>query len=250
MLMEERRELIIEELIANGTVHVSELAAKYEVSYETIRKDLAYLEKKGHAIKSHGGAILKQATIENAFQVREKENIDSKRKIARATLDLIPEQSSLIIGTGSSTLELAKLLSDQAGFTIFTDSLPVASVLLHSDNKVFLFGGQLRAKSSSLFGGWTANQIKQISANFCFLGTDGFSNLSGPTSPSSSDAYIDQMILQQSEVRYILADHSKFNRKSLHQICRWSDITALITNKEAHPNDVEKLRKETQVLLC
>lgn len=249
MLMEERRDLILDELVEKGTVHVSELANKYDVSYETIRKDLAYLEKNGKAIKSHGGAILKQATVENPFQIREKENISSKLLIAQAALKLIPEHSSIIIGTGSSTLELAKLLATRSGFKIFTDSLPVASSLIQSENQVFLFGGELRDKSSSVCGGWTANQIQQISANFCFLGTDGFANLNGPTSPSSSDVYVDQVILKQAEVKYILGDLTKFKRKSLYQICPWSEITALITNKEADPEAVEKLRLQTQVLL-
>ncbi|MBA1847805.1 DeoR/GlpR transcriptional regulator, partial [Escherichia coli] len=95
-------------------------------------------------IKSHGGATLKQRAIEHPFQVREKENNSYKKAIARKALDFIPPNSSMIIGTGSTTFELANLLCMKSGFKIFTDSLPVASVLIESDNQVFLFGGELR----------------------------------------------------------------------------------------------------------
>lgn len=136
-LVDERRKLILEDLMSAGTVYVSDLARKYEVTYETIRKDLTHLEQKGLLIKSHGGATLKQRAIEHPFQVREKENNSYKKAIARKALDFIPPNSSMIIGTGSTTFELANLLCMKSGFKIFTDSLPVASVLIESDNQVF-----------------------------------------------------------------------------------------------------------------
>lgn len=249
-LMNERRELILEELITAGTVYVSELARKYQVTYETIRKDLSDLEKKGYLVKCHGGATLKQGAIEHPFQIREKENASLKKSIAQKALTLLSDNCSMIIGTGSTTLELAKLLMYRSGFKIFTDSLPVANALISSDNQVFLFGGELRNKSSSVYGGWTLSMINEIQVDICFLGTDGFSNLTGPSSPSSSDAYIDKAIISHAEKKYILGDYTKFNRKSLYKICDWNEITALITNKLADPAQVLKLETKTKVILC
>ncbi len=250
LLMEERRELILEELMKEGAVHVSKLAEKYSVTYETVRKDLTYLENKGLLVKSHGGATLKQNAIEHSFQVREKENAQYKKMIAQKALEIIPDNSSIIIGTGSTTLELAQLLASKSGYKIFTDSIPVASLLIKSKNQVFLFGGELRERSSSVFGGWTVSQINQIQVDLCFLGTDGFSNLDGPTSPSSSDVFVDQAIINHSEKRYILGDYTKFERKSLYKICDWSEITALITNKEAEESALNKLSASTKIITC
>lgn len=250
LLMEERRELILEELMKEGAVHVSKLAEKYSVTYETVRKDLTYLENKGLLVKSHGGATLKQNAIEHSFQVREKENAQYKKMIAQKALEIIPDNSSIIIGTGSTTLELAQLLASKSGYKIFTDSIPVASLLIKSKNQVFLFGGELRERSSSVFGGWTVSQINQIQVDLCFLGTDGFSNLDGPTSPSSSDVFVDQAIINHSEKRYILGDYTKFERKSLYKICDWSEITALITNKEAEEGALNKLSAFTKIITC
>ncbi len=250
LLIDERRKLILDELMTEGTVYVSRLAKKYSVTYETIRKDLSFLEEKGLLIKSHGGATLKQGAIEHPFQVREKENILLKKAIARQALEVIPANSSMIIGTGSTTLELANLLGLRSGFKIFTDSLPVAATLLQSDNQVFLFGGELRKKSSSVFGGWTVSMISDIRVDLCFLGTDGFSNLGGPSSPSSSDAFVDKQIIAHSDKKYILGDYSKFQRNSLFKICDWAEITAFITNDIADPQDVERLRQQTTVMVC
>jgi len=138
----------------------------------------------------------------------------------------------------------------RSGFKIFTDSLPVANILISSENQVFLFGGELRDKSSSVFGGWALSMINEIQVDVCFLGTDGFSNLNGPSSPSSSDAYIDKVIIAHSDKRYILGDYTKFSRKSLYKICDWSEITALITNDMADASQVMELEKQTRVILC
>lgn len=248
--MNERRELILEELITSGTVYVSELARKYQVTYETIRKDLSQLEKKGFLVKCHGGATLKQGALENPFQIREKENASLKKSIAQKALALLPDNCSMIIGTGSTTLELAKLLVYRSDFKIFTDSLPVANTLISSKNQVFLFGGELRDKSSSVFGGWALSMINEIQVDICFLGTDGFSNLNGPSSPSSSDAFIDKAIIAHADKKYILGDYTKFSRKSLYKICDWNQITALITNHQADATQVAKLNNKTKVILC
>lgn len=249
LLMDDRRNRILEKLIASGSVTVSDLAQEFDVTYETIRKDLAALEERGYLVKTHGGAMLKQNAIEHPFQVREKENIDAKRAVAQKALELIPDNSSLIVGTGSTTLELAKLLAFKSGLKIFTDSIPVALQLLESSNQVFLFGGELRAASSQVHGGWTIHQIRQLMVDICFIGTDGFSNLSGPTTPSSSDAFIDQEIFSSSEKRYVLADLSKFRRKSLYKICDWGEVTGLVTNNEADPELVRALSEKTRVIL-
>lgn len=248
VLMEERRDEILEELKEKEAVYVTDLAKKHKVSYETIRKDLAALEQKGLLLKSYGGATLKKNAVELPFNKREKENNNQKINIAKKALSLIPQNASILISSGSTTLELAKLLSVKKGFKIFTDSLPIASLLLGSENQVFLFGGELRHNSSSVHGGWAISQIEQISVDLCFIGTDGFQNISGPTSPSSSDVFVDQAIIRASEKKYVLGDSSKFIRKSLYRICKWSEIDALITDSNVSDNEYNSLSKEVMIL--
>lgn len=246
--MEERRNSILEEVLQNGSATVHDLANQFNVSYETIRKDLAYLEEQQLIVKNHGGAMSTQNTVENPFKVRSSENNQLKQTLAHRALSLIPDGSTLILGTGSTVLELAKLLVVRDDLKIFTDSLPVASYLLSSNNETYLLGGKLRQKSSSVYGGWTASLLTEIKVSICFLGSDGFANFDGPTSPSYSDASVDQLILQRSRKRYILADYTKFSRTSLHQITTWDNITGIITNKQADSELVHKLAQHTTVI--
>nr|WP_237397792.1 MULTISPECIES: hypothetical protein [unclassified Gilliamella] len=108
----------------------------------------------------------------------------------------------------------------------------------------------MRDKSSSVFGGWALSMISEIQVDICFLGTDGFSNLNGPSSPSSSDAFIDKAIIAHADKKYILGDYTKFSRKSLYKICDWNQITALITNHQADATRIAQLNNETKVILC
>ena len=156
----------------------------------------------------------------------------------------------MIIGTGSTTFELANLLCMKSGFKIFTDSLPVASVLIESDNQVFSLAANCVEKSSSVFGGWAVSMINDIHVDLCFIGTDGFSNMTGPSTPSSSDAFLDRTIISHSDKKYILGDYTKFERSSLFKICDWSEITALITNDHADKEGIAEVAKYTSVITC
>lgn len=250
LLMEERREKIMAKLVAQGAVHVSALAQEFGVTTETIRKDLAALEEQGLLVKTHGGATLKANAPELSFGVRQQENGQQKQSIGVGAAALVPSGRSVIICTGSTTLELARQLALRDDLKVFTDSLPVAMTLMQSGNQVFLFGGELREQSSSVCGGWAISQIRQIEADMCFMGTDGFQNVSGPSSPSSQDAFVDREIIEHSEKRYVLADHTKFHRKSLYKICDWGDITALLTDTGVGAEDVSRLEAQTRVICC
>lgn len=248
VLMDERREHILEDALKKGSVTVHDLANKYSVTYETIRKDLAQLEKQGLLIKSHGGAVLKQKTVENPFNVRQEKNIDLKQEIAEKATKLIPEGASVIIATGSTVLELAKLLILRNDLKIFTDSIPAATYLLSSENEVYLFGGKIRPKSSSVYGGWTNDLIRSVNVDLCFVGSDGFNGFNGPTSPSYSDASIDSTIFEQSRKQYILADTSKFTTTSIYQLAPWNKLTGLVTNNSIDAEMKHSLENRIEII--
>lgn len=250
MLKEDRREKILAELAVSGSVQVTALAEQFQVTTETIRKDLAALEESGYLIKTHGGATLRRGSMELSFGARQQENSEAKTAIAQRAVTLVDAGASIILCTGSTTLRLAQLLALRSGLKIFTDSLPAALALIQSDNQVMLFGGRLREQSSSVCGGWTVSQIQQISADMCFMGSDGFANLTGPSTPSSSDAFVDRAVLQHVSRSYVLADHSKFVRRSLYKICDWEEVTALITNRQVDSSHADQVAKHTEIMLA
>ena len=92
--------------------------------------------------------------------------------------------------------------------------------------------------------------LNDIHVDLCFIGTDGFSNMTGPSTPSSSDAFLDRTIISHSDKKYILGDYTKFERSSLFKICDWSEITALITNDHADKEGIAEVAKYTSVITC
>lgn len=248
-IMEERRKNILEEVLKNGTVTVHDLSQKFNVSYETIRKDLNYLSEKEQLVKSHGGAIANQNSIENPFTLKKEENIDRKQSIAKKALNLIPNGASIILGTGSTVFELAKLLVLRSNLKIITDLIPAASYLQTSNNEVYFLGGKLRQKSSSVYGNWTEQALDQINVDISFLGTDGFQGFRGPTTPSYSDSSIERKMIKHSNKSYILADTTKFERKSLYEITSWENITGIITNYDISKSFIQSIGDSTQIIL-
>lgn len=248
-IMEERRKQILEEVLRNGTMTVHDLSQKFNVSYETIRKDLTYLSDKNQLIKSHGGAISNQNSIENPFTLKKEENIERKQSIAKKALEIIPKGANIILGTGSTVFELAKLMVLRDDLKIITDLIPAVSYLQSSANEIYFLGGKLRAKSSSVYGSWTEQALDQINVDIAFIGSDGFHGFSGPTTPSYSDSSIERKMIAHSEKSYILADATKFERRSLYKITDWENITGIITNDDIKKSLIDGLNDRTQIIL-
>lgn len=254
LLMEERHAIILEELRRTGSVRVVELSERMGVTPETIRKDLVRLESAGELRRVHGGAeqlpSAADSPIPAHLPVRPEENRQAKSEIAKRAFDLIPPDSAIIICSGTTCEELARMISLGQSCTVFTNSLPVALCLIGTRNKVFLFGGELQKMTSSVVGTWTQRQMGQIQANACFMGSDGFANLDGPSSSSSTDVLVNRAALAHAEKRYILADSSKSRRTGLHQVCTWSQVDALVTNHDVEAEKVARIGEQTQVILC
>ena len=131
-----RRNEISRMIITDGSIRVGEVAEKFGVSTETIRKDLIYLDKKGIIKKSHGGAVAASDFFEKPFSKRESENVESKKQIAMLALGLIGDNDVVILDSGSTVLELAKLITLKSGLTIITNSIGAANILADTDNRV------------------------------------------------------------------------------------------------------------------
>lgn len=250
-LTAERRQEIAQLLLRNGNLKASELAAQFEVSTETIRKDLIYLEEQGIAKKSYGGAIACSELLERPVALKEMENMSVKTDIAHRALDLIPEKSVILLDAGSTTYALAKLLTLRNDLTIFTNSVTILSLLSDSDNQIFALGGRVRGSSKGIVGSWTIQALQSLHIDTAFLGSDGFRNLAGPSTASYEEAEFKQAVLSCSNRTVILSDHTKFFSNSLFQFASWKEIDTLITNqdnsREFQPL-VEKIRQNTQVL--
>lgn len=246
----ERRKNLLQLLLTKDKIKVGELANTFGVSTETIRKDLIYLEQEGLAQKQHGKAMIATNFSERPYSQKERENTEEKMQIARAAVKLIPPKGTIIMDSGSTACEIAKLLAIREDLTIFTNSLSVMQILSISRNRVFMFGGEIRKSSMDLIGTWTMNALKSIEADVAFLGTDGFSSREGPTSAAYEEVDIKYTMVKNSKLSAVVCDSSKFGRSDLFVYCGWGDVDYMITDHKAPEEEVSRICRHTSVILA
>ncbi len=247
---EERRYELAQIIVAEGQAKVGELARQFGVSTETIRKDLILLEEEGIAKKSHGRAIVSSDLIERPFIQKLSERIDEKIKIAKNAMEFIPKRGAIFIDSGSTALEVAKLLTLQSALTIFTNSISAMYVLAPTSNIVYLFGGKIRASSMAVIGDWALDELNTIQVDVAFLGTDGFAGREGPCSASFEEVGIKKAIIGKSRRKYLLADYSKFERSDMFSYANWKDIDCMITDDKAPQTEMKRINKYIEIKVC
>ena len=250
-LTAERRNEIAGILLRDGNIKAGELAQRFGVSTETIRKDLLYLQEQGLARKSYGGALASRALLERPIALKEMEYTENKTAIAVQAKEFVPENGVILLDAGTTNYTLARQLLTAKGLTIFTNSIMVLNLLADSENQVFALGGRVRGSSKGIVGAWALEALKSIHLDAAFLGTDGFRDLAGPTSASYEEAEFKRQVMARSSRSYILGDSSKFSVNSLFTFCDWSEITALITNdcdEEDFLRCRSRIREKTEVI--
>ncbi len=228
----ERHQYIIKQIKKNGHVSVLDLCEELEVSSVTIRKDLQFLEDSGLVYRTHGGA-----TSQNPYQtdrpVFEKEKIheQEKRLIAKAASKLIASNDSIIIGSGTTTQFLAREMSPLGDLTVVTSALNVTMELVkHQNVEVIQLGGSVRRSSTSVTGPYANTVLESFFCSKLFLGVDGIDMDFGISTTSAQEAMLNQKMIEVAQQVIILADSSKFGRKSFGKIVDFSKIDVVISD--------------------
>jgi Transcriptional regulators of sugar metabolism len=248
-ITEERRNQLAQILMWEGSLRVNEMANKFSVSTETIRKDISYLEEIGIAKKSHGGALIINDGIFSHFSTRSVRNVDAKNRIAAKALEYIPENGVIFIDIGSTAMTIAKQLISHSNLSIITNSLVVANILSNSSNPVYVLGGRLNGANMSLLGLWAIDALNSINPDVAFLGTSGFQDFSGPTTGSFDESEARKKVVQISKKSIVIADSSKFHEKTgLVSYSSWDDIDMLITDNGAPKESLESLKENLQIV--
>lgn len=244
-----RRNEIVRILSQDGQARVSGLAARFGVSTETIRKDLIELERKGLAKRSHGGAIKTQQSdlTEKSLTAKLDRQSDEKAQIARLALSLIPDGATVLLDSGSTTLSIARAIKaykEDAGLTILTNSLKIASLLSDTDIDLYMMGGKIRPASGAAIGEWARDTLDQVHIDVAFLGSDSFQGLAGPSAVSYTETEFKHWVVEQADRVYTVTDSSKFAVNGLFAYAQWRQITGLITDACA-PKDVLGMLEES-----
>lgn len=229
----DRHEYILKKLKENNKVSISDLCEEMNVSNVTIRKDLKVLEDKNLLFRIKGGASMNNPyAIDRPILVKETINSDEKNRIARAAVEMIEENDSILIGSGTTAYAVARHLSPNHRLTVITPALKVALELCNKPNiEVLQLGGLIRQSSSSVAGQYAMRILDEVSCGILFLGVDGIDLEFGITISNLTEATLNQKMLQTSQKVVILADSTKFGRRGLGKICSLEDVDYIITDQ-------------------
>ncbi|QHT61133.1 DeoR/GlpR transcriptional regulator [Paenibacillus lycopersici] len=257
MIVAHRRNKIKEQLLLEKSVKVAELVKTFNVSEETIRRDLNQLEREGLVQKNYGGAILVDdfqqlsASIP-PVQQRKFEYFEEKNAIGRYAAGLVGENQIVIIDSGSTTWCVASHLKMRDGLVAVTNGINIAEELLENDGShVFLLGGKVIKKSMSLVGPVAETELQHYNADYVFMGTSGISLRKGFTSSDIYEAEIKRAMVAAGQKVVVVADHTKFQAQALIAYSAFQDVDILITSTLADPMILAEIRKlGVQVIAC
>ena len=232
----ERRNNIVNYVINNGSVTVIELAEKFNVSTETIRKDLAYLHENNILNKGHGTVTAASSYLENEFALKERECLDAKIHIAQRAATQVPQNGVVFLDSGTTALQLAKILNLRNDLIIVSNSAVIPQVLSTSTNQVLIAGGELRKRSFSYVVNWVLQAIKQIKIDVAFLSCSGF-HADGPSIHSYRELEIKQAVITSAKKTILMANTDKFFTESLYRYASFSAFDLMITERKLTPEE-------------
>lgn len=234
MLKEERQAFIIKQINLHNKVLSSDLSVQLTVSEDTIRRDLNELAESGKILKVHGGALSK--SFHYPFEKTEFYAKEAKKEIARKTLRLIQENMTLLIGGGTTMIEVARMIPDSLHCTFFTVSPLVALELAeHANTQVMLIGGQLSKSSHINIGAQVINQLSEIKVDLCLLGANAISLEEGITDSDWEVVQVKKAMIKAAQKTAIVSIAEKLNTIQKMKVCQLNALHYLIT--DVNPGD-------------
>jgi len=233
MLAIERRRSIMSRLNTEGKVIVAELAKEFDVTEETIRRDLDKLEKEGLASKTYGGAVTMQnPSVDLPYNVREVANVDEKKLIAEKFSELIQDGDRLMLDSSSTAQYIVKVLKEKKDLTIITNSVKILLELADkNDWTVLSTGGVLKNGALSLNGSSAEKMIGSYYVDAAICSCKGIDTELGVTESNENDTLIKRAMFASAEKKILALDSKKFDRKSFVKVCYADDIDIIVTDK-------------------
>lgn len=249
----QRKELILNMLTEHGMMKAGDLAEQFQVSMETIRRDLNELEESKLIRRVHGGAVLyTEYGIEPEYSYRSNANYEEKLQVAKKAAELIKDGDSLIIDLGTTTLEFSKILKGKKNLTVFTNSLKIAYELMsEKDISVILLGGKVRYGEGTTSGYWSEQMIDDFQVDKLILGVGAITPECGVMDYHIEESNLRRHFVKRAKQIIALADYSKFGIKALNQVCKSEDLDYLITDEKTDKKSIRQLREQgVQVIIA
>ena len=252
LLARERRLEIHAELQELGSVRVTDLAQRFGVAEETIRRDLDKLSKEGQLVRTHGGALsIRNDRFDLPLGVRKNSRALEKRSIAQQALLHIRPNEVIALDASTSVLELVCLLPDMP-LTVITYGLDAARLLIDRPQiQVISTGGELDSKSVCLLGPLAEENLRKFSINKVFFSCKGIDLERGYSEASTSHASIKELLIQLADRSFLLADHSKFGVRSMTYSGDLDAVDVVITDEKTDASFLSALEQagvETEIV--
>ena len=232
LLAQERYPIILELLETNKIIKVPELCEKFNVSTETVRRDLEHLENEGKLKRVYGGAVLStKSSVEPSYDTRYTKNSIEKESIGKSTADLISDGETLMIDLGTTTLEVARHLKEKANLTVITNCITIAMELVDVEGfRVILPGGLLRPNELALSGFISEQLLKEFNVDKTIIGVGAITVENGVSDYHFEETRVRKLMIEKGKQVIAVADHSKFGIKALVNVCPLHDIDVIVTN--------------------
>lgn len=249
----DRRAQILKIIEEKGRVKVVTLSEMYKVSEVTIRNDLAQLEEKGLLIRARGGAFRAQRVgMDYKLNIKAKKHYKEKQTIGKATAALVKEGETIILDSGTTTLEVARQLGSFKDLTVITNALNIAIELAqYPQIKIIIPGGFLRDKSLSLVGPIAESSIQNYYCDKFIMGVDGIDAEYGVSTPNVEEAHLNKLMIDISREVIVVTDSSKFLHRSLAFIAPIRKIDKVITDTKIPDEERQRLENAgIKLILC
>ncbi|MFZ5724079.1 MAG: DeoR/GlpR family DNA-binding transcription regulator [Pseudomonadota bacterium] len=252
MAQQSRHEKILDLVNRQGFATIEELAQAFGVTPQTVRRDLNVLHEQALLRRYHGGAgSLGSSTANTAYQQRQVQNADEKRRIAEAVANHIPDHASLFINIGTTNDAIAHaLLATRRGLKVITNNLHVANTLgPREDFEVIIAGGQVRSSDGGIIGEATLDLVGQFKVDFALVGTSGIDEDGTLLDFDYHEVRVSQAMIANARRVYLAADHSKFGRKAMIRLGSLDDVHSLFTDTDPPASIVEVLARARRRLV-
>lgn len=224
-----------------GKATIAHLALQFEVSDETIRRDLKALSANGNLEKFHGGVRLSMPRAEPPFERRLREQVEAKTAIAVCAARYIREDATILLDNSSTACFLARELAQRDSLTVLTISLEVARIFYASgnDHRVILPCGELRCADRTIAGAGTIEYLARFTPRY-FVTSMVAGSERGCDDFDLFEAEFKQAMIPQADETIVLLDSGKFAKSGLVHVCDWSDVDVLVTDA-APPVSLEQM---------
>jgi len=243
MYAEERQQHILDSARSAGRVEVNALADALDVTPETVRRDLTILERHGVLRRVHGGAIpVERLGFEPGVELRSERLVAEKERIAKAALTQLPDEGTVLLDAGTTTLRLAEQLPRERELTIVTNSVEIAAMVAPQPNlSLYVLGGRVRGRTLAAVGSWLTDALQEVFVDVAFMGTNGLSVERGLTTPDQSEAAVKRAMIGAARRSVVLTDHTKIGVDHFCRFADLSDIATVITDTGLDPETAAEI---------